>query len=135
VRQPALVVLDLVLDDVSGPALLDRVRAADGLSSRIDPELPVIVLNGRVGDGDRVRSFARGADDPLCKPTRSFVFRAVELHLRAPRALHAGRRVCRPATARKIAPFVEEQESHAVLLLFVPCVSRLAGGADACIPC
>src|SRR5918999_95589 len=55
VRQPALVVLDLV-------------RGADGLSSRIDPDLPVIVLSGRAGDADRVRSFARGADDHLCKP-------------------------------------------------------------------
>jgi DNA-binding response OmpR family regulator len=68
VRQPALVVLDLGLEDGSGLALLDRVRAADGLASRIDPELPVIVLSGRAGDADRVRSFARGADDHLCKP-------------------------------------------------------------------
>lgn len=68
VRQPALVVLDLMLDDGSGLALLDRVRAADGLASRIDPELPVIVLSGRAGDADRVRSFARGADDHLNKP-------------------------------------------------------------------
>jgi CheY-like chemotaxis protein len=44
VRQPALVVPDLLLDDGSGLALLDRVRASDGLSSRIDPDLPVIVL-------------------------------------------------------------------------------------------
>jgi DNA-binding response OmpR family regulator len=68
VRRPALVVLDLVLEDGSGLALLDRVRASDGLSSRIDPDLPVIVLSGRAGDADRVRSFARGADDHLCKP-------------------------------------------------------------------
>ena len=73
VRQPALVVLDLALDG-SGLALLDRVRAADGLATRIDPGLPVIVLTGRSGDADRVRSFARGADDHLNKPTRSFVF-------------------------------------------------------------
>lgn len=44
VRQPGLVVLDLGLEDGSGLALLDRVRAADGLASRIDPDLPVIVL-------------------------------------------------------------------------------------------
>ena len=68
VRQPSLVVLDLGLEDGSGLALLDRIRAADGLASRVDPELPVIVLSGRAGDADRVRSFARGADDHLCKP-------------------------------------------------------------------
>jgi DNA-binding response OmpR family regulator len=68
VRQPALVVLDLGLQDGNGLALLDRVRAADGLASRIDPDLPVIVLSGRAGDADRVRSLARGADDHVCKP-------------------------------------------------------------------
>ena len=68
VRQPALVVLDLGLEGANGLALLDRVRAADGLASRLDPDLPVIVLSGRAGDADRVRSFARGADDHLCKP-------------------------------------------------------------------
>jgi CheY-like chemotaxis protein len=72
VRQPALVVLDLSLDDGSGLVLLDRIRAADGLASRIDPELPVIVLTGRAGDADRVRSFERGADDHVTKPTCRF---------------------------------------------------------------
>jgi two-component system, OmpR family, response regulator len=69
VRQPALVVLDLGLADGSGLGLLDRVRSADGLASLLDPDLPVIVLTGRSGDADRVRSFARGADDHLNKPS------------------------------------------------------------------
>jgi DNA-binding response OmpR family regulator len=68
VRHPALVLLDLALDDGSGLMLLDRVRAADGLTSRIDPELPVIVVSGRGGGADRIRSFARGADDHVSKP-------------------------------------------------------------------
>jgi DNA-binding response OmpR family regulator len=68
VRGPSLVVLDLVLSDGNGLDVLDRVRASDGLASRIDPELPVIVLSGRAGEADRVRSFARGADDHVCKP-------------------------------------------------------------------
>ena len=55
VRRPQLVILDLVLEDGSGLALLDRVRSSDGLSSRIDPDVPVIVLSGRSGDADRVR--------------------------------------------------------------------------------
>ena len=67
-RQPDLVLLDLLLDGGNGLAILDRVRSADGLASRIDPELPVIVLTGRGGEADRVRGFARGADDYVVKP-------------------------------------------------------------------
>ncbi len=67
-RSPSLVVLDLGLEDGSGLSVLDRVRSADGLSSRIDPALPVVVLSGRSGEADRVRGFARGADDYLVKP-------------------------------------------------------------------
>jgi DNA-binding response OmpR family regulator len=68
VRRPSLVLLDLMLEDGSGLELLDRVRAADGLASRIDPHLPVIVLTARTGESDRVRVFARGADDYVPKP-------------------------------------------------------------------
>lgn len=69
VRRPGLLVLDLMLDDGNGLELLDRVRSADGLATRIDPQLPVIVLTGRTGDSDRVRAFGRGADDYVAKPT------------------------------------------------------------------
>jgi DNA-binding response OmpR family regulator len=68
VRTPQLVILDLMLGDGNGLEVLDRVRSSDGLATRIDPEVPVIVLSGRSGDADRVRSFARGADDHLAKP-------------------------------------------------------------------
>jgi len=68
VRRPSLVVLDLLLEDGNGLELLDRVRTADGLATRIDPQLPVIVLTGRTGDSDRVRAFGRGADDYVPKP-------------------------------------------------------------------
>lgn len=77
VRQPDLLLLDLVLEDGSGLDLLDRVRRADGLASRVDPELPVIVLSGRAGETDRVRGFARGCDDYVPKP-----FSYPELHAR-----------------------------------------------------
>jgi DNA-binding response OmpR family regulator len=68
VRSPSLVLLDLMLEDGSGLELLDRVRSADGLASRIDPATPVVVLTARTGEADRVRCFARGADDYVAKP-------------------------------------------------------------------
>jgi DNA-binding response OmpR family regulator len=69
VRQPDLVVLDLALSaGSSGLAVLDRVRTADGLRTRIDPGLPVIILSGHGGEIDRVRGFTRGADDFVVKP-------------------------------------------------------------------
>ena len=89
VRQPSLVVLDLGLKDGNGLALLDRVRAADGLASRIDPDLPVIVLSGRAGDADRVRSFARGADDHVTKP---FLYAELLARVRAVLRRTEGRR-------------------------------------------
>lgn len=69
VRRPDLVVLDLALEGgSSGLTVLDRVRAADGIASRIDPGLPVIVLSGRGAEVDRVRGLRRGADDFVVKP-------------------------------------------------------------------
>jgi DNA-binding response OmpR family regulator len=69
VRRPDLVLLDLMLGGGSGLDVLDRVRGADGPAARIDPDLPVIVLSGRTAEVDRVRGFARGADDYVTKPT------------------------------------------------------------------
>jgi DNA-binding response OmpR family regulator len=89
VRQPSLVVLDLMLEDGNGLTLLDRVRSADGLASRIDPDLPVLVLTGRAGDSDRVRSFARGADDHVCKP---FLYAELLARIRALLRRAEGRR-------------------------------------------
>jgi|SRR5947207_4881982 len=68
VRQPDLMLLDLGLAAGTGLEVLDRVRAADAAVSRVDPDLPVIILTGRAGEVDRVRGFSRGADDYVCKP-------------------------------------------------------------------
>ena len=89
VRRPALVVLDLTLREGTGLELLDRIRAADGLATRIDPDLPVLVLSGRAGEADRVRSFARGADDHLCKP---FLYAELLARIRALLRRSEGRR-------------------------------------------
>src|SRR3954451_14331775 len=75
---PDLAVFDLALPDGSGLELIRRIRAADGVASRLDPALPVIVLSASAGELDRVRGFERGADDYVCKPTCPVVSRRVE---------------------------------------------------------
>jgi DNA-binding response OmpR family regulator len=65
---PDLAVLDVGLGETSGLEVMRRVRAADGTVSRIDPDVPVLVLSGRCAEVDRVRAFECGADDFLAKP-------------------------------------------------------------------
>ena len=64
-RQP-----DIVICDVNGDTLdlLDAVRRPDGLASRIDPDVPLIVLTSRADELARVRYFDRGSDDVVTKP-------------------------------------------------------------------
>ncbi|HET8565071.1 MAG TPA: response regulator transcription factor [Solirubrobacterales bacterium] len=67
-NHPDLLLLDLTLPDASGLDVLREIREADGIDSRFDPRLPVIVLTGRSGDTDKVRGLDSGADDYLTKP-------------------------------------------------------------------
>lgn len=74
---PDVVLLDVGLPDTSGLDVLRRVRDADGLASRANPAVPMLVLSGRATELDRVRAFEAGADDVLGKP-----FSYAELRLR-----------------------------------------------------
>ena len=67
-HMPDLLLLDLALPDASGLDVLREIRSADGPAAQFDPHLPVIVLSGRGGEGDRVRGLSEGADDYLTKP-------------------------------------------------------------------
>ena len=90
VRRPDLLLLDVMLEGGSGLDVLDRVRAADGIGSRVDPDLPVVVLSGRTAEVDRVRGFERGADDYVCKP---FAYAELLARMRAVLRRCAGRRM------------------------------------------
>ncbi|MEJ7785788.1 MAG: response regulator transcription factor, partial [Solirubrobacteraceae bacterium] len=74
---PDVVLLDVGLPDASGLEVIRRVRDADGLASRANPAVPILVLSGRATELDRVRAFEAGADDMLGKP-----FSYQELRLR-----------------------------------------------------
>lgn len=65
---PDLAIVDLGLPDGDGLELLAHVRAADRIAGRLDPDLPLLVLSGRVSELDRLRGFDRGADDYILKP-------------------------------------------------------------------
>ena len=67
-KQPDLMLLDLTLPDASGLDVLREIRESDGVATRFDPRLPVIVLSGRGADEDRVRGLEFGADDYVVKP-------------------------------------------------------------------
>ncbi|MFL6145750.1 MAG: response regulator transcription factor [Labedaea sp.] len=58
---PDIVVLDLMLPDMDGFAVLDRLRAAG-------TAVPVVFLTARDGTADRIAGLTRGGDDYLVKP-------------------------------------------------------------------
>jgi DNA-binding response OmpR family regulator len=74
VEAPSLVVLDLMLPQVDGLAVLRAVRRTD--------RTPIIVLSARGTTADRIAGLAEGADDYLPKP-----FSPAELVLRVRRVL------------------------------------------------
>src|SRR5499425_158107 len=59
-RPPDAVILDLGLPDLDGIEVIRRLR---GWSS-----VPVIVLSGRAGPGDKIAALDAGADDYVTKP-------------------------------------------------------------------
>ena len=90
-NHPDLLILDLTLPDASGLDVLREIREADGIDSRFDPRLPVIILTGRSGDTDRVRGRDSGADDYVVKPLRYPELRArISAVLRRREARHEG---------------------------------------------
>lgn len=91
---PDLAIIDLGLPDRDGLELLRRVRRADRVADRVDPDLPLLVVTGRAGELDRLRGFDRGCDDYVTKP-----FSYQELHARIVALLRRSR--ARPGTRRR----------------------------------
>jgi DNA-binding response OmpR family regulator len=85
-ERPDIAVVDIRLREGTGLELIRRVRAADGVATRLDPSLPVVVLSAQAGELDRVRGFERGADDFVAKP-----FAYGELRLRVAAVLRRAR--------------------------------------------
>jgi len=77
--RPDLILLDAVLPDVSGFDLCSRLRRGEP-GRGWDPDVPVIMVSSRAESADRLRGFARGADDYVPKP---FVYDELVARMRA----------------------------------------------------
>ena len=84
VDAPRLVVLDLMLPELDGLAVIRRARAFS--------ETPILVLSARGSTADRIQGLGEGADDYLPKP-----FSPAELVARVRTILRRTERVTRPA--------------------------------------
>src|SRR3954464_13967637 len=83
-----LVILDLMLPDMDGMQVLERIR-----SRQVGP--PVLILSARGALDDRVKGLEQGADDYLVKP-----FAFVELLARVRALLRRGPAPSGPAPSR-----------------------------------
>jgi len=59
-NNPALIVLDLMLPDISGEDVCDEIRGRS--------DVPILMLTAKAGEEDRISGLRSGADDYLVKP-------------------------------------------------------------------
>jgi DNA-binding response OmpR family regulator len=78
-ERPDLVLLDAILPDASGFELCGRLRAGEP-GRAWNRDVPVIMVSARGDPVDRVRGFARGADDYVVRP---FVYEELVARMRA----------------------------------------------------
>lgn len=81
---PRLVVLDLMIPELDGYAVIRRARAMG--------DVPILILSARGTVGDRIQGLSEGADDYLPKP-----FSPAELVLRVKTILRRAERAAAPA--------------------------------------
>jgi DNA-binding response OmpR family regulator len=90
-ERPDLVLLEAILPDASGFDVCGRLRAGEP-GRAWDRDVPVIMVSARGDPSDRMRGFARGADDYVVRP---FVYEELVARMRA-----VLRRVARPQHPR-----------------------------------
>src|SRR3954453_21518451 len=67
-KYPDLALIDLGLPDGDGLALVERVRRAGGVATRVNPDVALVAVTARTAELDVLRGFERGVDDYLGKP-------------------------------------------------------------------
>ena len=103
-ERPALIVLDLMLPDLSGFAVLERLRADPATK-----DVAVLMLTARKDEPDRIRGLSLGADDYLTKP-----FSPPELVLRVGAILRRTSAAAARGVALVIGPIRIDRAEHRV---------------------
>ena len=75
-RSPDLLLLGELDESTAALELLREIRSGDGLASRLDPALAVLMLSGLAGEWVPLRAFEAGCDDFLAKPASYLELRA-----------------------------------------------------------
>ena len=106
-EQPALIVLDLMLPELSGFQVLERLRA-----DKVLTDIPVLMLTARREEPDRVQGLSLGADDYLVKP-----FSPQELVLRVRNILRRTRtKVAERRNVVEIGTVEIDKDAHTVTM-------------------
>ncbi|HEX2679133.1 MAG TPA: response regulator transcription factor [Polyangiales bacterium] len=102
--QPDCIILDLMLPDINGYAVCERVR-------RTDERVPIIMLTARGQEADKIRGLDAGADDYVTKP-----FSVGELVARIRAMFRRGAARAQPAIPRfEIGDAVIDLSAHSLV--------------------
>ena len=97
---PDCLILDLMLPDINGYEVCQRVRRRNG-------QLPILMLTARSLEADKIRGFNAGADDYVSKP-----FSVGELVARVRALIRRAARATTPAARFIVGEAVVDAASH-----------------------
>jgi two-component system KDP operon response regulator KdpE len=103
IEAPDLMILDLGLPDIDGQQVIRDVR--------LKSPLPIVVLSGRIEDGEKIAALENGADDYLAKP---FIMQDLVYRVRAALEQYAMRRARLNASSVLTGDLVIHLNQHEV---------------------
>ena len=96
-EEPNLIVLDVMMPEVDGFTVAQRVRQCSGIS-----DIPIIMLTALSQLNDKVKGFDTGVDDYLCKP-----FEIEELLVRVRALLKRSNQIPKSAATKELLTYKE----------------------------